>query len=60
MANSFSRLGEFSVIIFVEYIMFPFSSYLFSFFNTPDSQVWSFDGVADFLQIHFTALELFD
>jgi hypothetical protein len=32
----------------------------FSFFNAHDSQVWSFDGGAEFLHILFIALELFD
>jgi hypothetical protein len=34
--------------------------YLFSLFNAHDSQVWYFDGVAKFLHIPFTVLELFD
>jgi hypothetical protein len=34
--------------------------YLFSLFNAYDSQVWSFDGVAEFLHIPFTAHEFFD
>jgi hypothetical protein len=32
----------------------------FSFFNSHDSQVWSFSGVTEFLHIPFTAPELFD
>jgi hypothetical protein len=53
MGKTFSRCGKF------EYIMYPSGLHLF-FFNTHDSQVWSFDGVSDFLHISFTALELFD
>jgi hypothetical protein len=34
--------------------MYPFVFYLF-FFNAHDSQVWSFDGVAEFLHIPFTS-----
>jgi hypothetical protein len=45
---------------FIEYIMYPFGLHLFSFFNVNDSQVWTFDGVAELLHIPFTALELFD
>jgi hypothetical protein len=40
--------------------MYPFGLHLFSFFNAHDSQAWSFGGVAEFLYIPFTALELFD
>jgi hypothetical protein len=38
--------------------MHPFGLYLF-FFNASDSQVWSFDAVAESLHIPFTALETF-
>jgi hypothetical protein len=38
--------------------MYPFGLHLFSFLNAHDSQVWSIDGVAEFLHIPFTALEL--
>jgi hypothetical protein len=31
----------------------------FSFFNAHGSQVWSFDGVAEFFHITFRALEFF-
>jgi hypothetical protein len=41
---------------FIEYVMYVL--YLL-FFNAHDSQVWSFDGVSEFLHIPFTALELF-
>jgi hypothetical protein len=37
--------------------MYPFDLHLF-FFNAHDAQVWSFDVVAEFLHILFTALEL--
>jgi hypothetical protein len=30
------------------------------FFNVHDSQVWCFGGVAEFLHIPFTLLQLFD
>jgi hypothetical protein len=59
MDNSFSRLGKIFCYYFVEYIMYSFGLHLFSFFNAHDSQVWSFDGVAGFLHIPFTALYLF-
>jgi hypothetical protein len=58
MGKTFSRFGKFSVINFIEYIMYPFGWHLFSFFNTYESEVWSFDEVAEFLHIPFTALEL--
>jgi hypothetical protein len=45
---------------FVEYITNPFCLRLFSFFNAHDSQVWSFDGVGEFLHIPVAGLELFD
>jgi hypothetical protein len=34
--------------------------HLYSFFNAQDSQVWSFDGVAEFLHISFRGLVFFD
>jgi hypothetical protein len=40
--------------------MYPFCLHLFSFFNAHDSQVWSFDGVAEFLHNPFIVLDLFD
>jgi hypothetical protein len=43
-----------------EYIMYPFGLHLLSFFNAHDSQVWSFDGITEFLHLPFLALELFD
>jgi hypothetical protein len=45
---------------FIEYITCPFSLYLLPFFNAQDCQVWSFDGVSEFLYIPFTDLKLFD
>jgi hypothetical protein len=51
MGESFSSLGNY---YFIGYIMYPFVSDLFSFFNAHDSQVWSFDGVVEFLHIPFT------
>jgi hypothetical protein len=38
-------LGNF-LLLLVEYIMYPFGLYLFSFFDACDLQVCSFDGVA--------------
>jgi hypothetical protein len=38
--------------------MHSFCLHLFSFFNSHDSQVWSFDGVSEFLHFLFTNLEL--
>jgi hypothetical protein len=63
MGNSFSRFGKFSAIILLNILLFQQRRgglYLFSFFNAHDSQVWSFGGVAEFLNIPFIALELFD
>jgi hypothetical protein len=40
--------------------MYPFGLHFFSFFNDHDSQVWSFDGIIEFLHILFTVLELLD
>jgi hypothetical protein len=33
--------------------------HLFSFFDAHDSQVWSFDGVSEFLHFLFTGLEVY-
>jgi hypothetical protein len=52
------RFGNF-LVIFVEYILNPFSLHLFSFFDAHDSQVLSFDRVIEFLRIPFTALDYF-
>jgi hypothetical protein len=60
MDKTFSRFGTCSVIILLNILHIPLALHLFSFFNAHDSQVWSFDGVAEFLHIAFTALELFD
>jgi hypothetical protein len=56
----FLEIWEVFCYYFVEYIMYSFGSHLFSFFNAHGSQVWSFDGVAEFLHITFTALDWFD
>jgi hypothetical protein len=45
---------------FIECIMNSFCLDLFSFFNAPDSQIWSFDGVGELFHIPLTGLELFD
>jgi hypothetical protein len=47
----FSRLGKISVIILLNILQIPFA-------GTHDSQVWSFDGVGDFLHFPFSGLEL--
>jgi hypothetical protein len=54
------QIWEIFCYYFIGYIMYPFGLYLFSFFNAHDSQVWSLDGLTEFLHIPFTALELFD
>jgi hypothetical protein len=56
--QNFLEIWEIFCYYFIKYITYPFGLYLF-FFNDHDSQVWSFDGVAEFLHITFTALELF-
>jgi hypothetical protein len=56
----FLEVSEIFCYYFIEYITYPFDLHLFSFFNAHDSQILSFDGVAEFLHIPFTALELFD
>jgi hypothetical protein len=55
-----SQIWKVFCYYFTEYVMYPFGLHFFSFFNAHDSQVWPFDGVAEFLHIPFTALELFD
>jgi hypothetical protein len=60
MGNSFFEIWKCFCYYFAEYITYPFGLHLFSFFNIPDSQVWSFDRVNEFLRLPFTALELFD
>jgi hypothetical protein len=40
--------------------MYTFCLYLSSFFNAHDTQILSFEGVAEFLHIPFTALVMFD
>jgi hypothetical protein len=58
--QNFLEIWEILCYYFIVIIMYLFGLYLFSFFNAHDSQVWSFDGVAEFLHIPFTALQLFD
>jgi hypothetical protein len=58
--HNFLEIWEIFHYYFIEYIMNPFCLHLFSFFDAHDSQVWSFDGVGEFLYIPFTGLELFD
>jgi hypothetical protein len=57
--QNFPEIWEIFCYSFIEYILYPISLHIFSF-NAYDSQVWSFDGVTEFLHIPFTALELFD
>jgi hypothetical protein len=45
---------------FVLYNMNLFCLHFFSFFSAHGSQVWSFDGVSEFLHVPFLGLELFD
>jgi hypothetical protein len=60
MGITFSRFWEVFCYHFIEYIMNPICLDIFPFFNAHDSQVWSFDGVVEFLYIPFAGLELFD
>jgi hypothetical protein len=57
--QNFVEIWEIICYYFIEHSMYPFGLHLF-LFNTHDSQVWTFDGVAELLHIHFIALELFD
>jgi hypothetical protein len=52
----FLELWKLFCYYLIEYIAYPFGLHLFSF-SAHDSQVWSFDGVTEFLHILFTALE---
>jgi hypothetical protein len=58
--KNFLEIWKFFCYYFIEYIMNSFSLDLFSFFNSQDSQVRSFDVVGEFLHFPFTALELVD
>jgi hypothetical protein len=58
--QDFLKIWETFCYYSIEYVTYPFGLHLFSFFNALDSQVWSFDGVTEFLDIPFTALELFN
>jgi hypothetical protein len=61
MGIAYSRFEKFSDIIFLNMLQIPFAcTMIFSFFNAHDSQVWSCDGVGEFLHISFAGLELFD
>jgi hypothetical protein len=44
---------------FVQYITYTSGLQFFSFFNAHDLQVWSFDGIAEFLQVPITTVESF-
>jgi hypothetical protein len=59
MDSSFSSAWEIFCYSFVEYITYPFGVHLSSSFDAHDLQVWSFDGIADFLCIPFAAFESF-
>jgi hypothetical protein len=52
------KIWEIFCDYFVEYIMYTFGLHLFSF-NAHDLQVWSFDGISEFLLIPSAALESF-
>jgi hypothetical protein len=60
IGKSFSRFEKFSASILLNILCVPLAFISSPFFNAHDSQVWAFDGVAEFLYIPFTALELFD
>jgi hypothetical protein len=53
----FLEIWEIFCYYFVGYIIYPFG--LHFFFDAHDLQVWSFDGVAEFLCIPFAAFESF-
>jgi hypothetical protein len=55
----FFEIWEIFCYYFIEYITYPLAC-TSSPPSMPDSQVWPFDGVTEFLHIPFTALELFD
>jgi hypothetical protein len=55
--HNFLEIWEIFCYYFIEYVTYPFSLHLF--FNAHDSQVWSFDGVHEFLHIPVISLELF-
>jgi hypothetical protein len=57
MGISFSRSGKLFAIL-LNILCTPFVFHLF-FFNAHDSQASFFDGIAEFLPIHFTALKSF-
>jgi hypothetical protein len=58
--QNFLKIWEIFCYYFIACIMDPFCLYFFSFFNAHESQVWSSDGVTEFLHIPFSALGLFD
>jgi hypothetical protein len=59
MGICFLRFGKFSVYYFVKNIMYTFDLHLFSFPSTHDSQVCSFDEVAEFSDIHLAVFNSF-
>jgi hypothetical protein len=52
----FLEIWKFFSYYFIEYITYTFGLHWFSFYSVHDLQVWSFDRVAEFLHISFTAL----
>jgi hypothetical protein len=60
MDNSFLRFGKFSVINLLNILYIPLACTSSPSFDAHESQVWSFDEVAEFLHIPITDLELFD
>jgi hypothetical protein len=53
------KIWEIFYYYFVKYITYTFGLHVFSFFDALGSQIWSFDGGADFLHISFAALQFF-
>jgi hypothetical protein len=51
--------GEISAIVLFKF-MYTFGLQIFSFFSASDLQVWSFNGITEFLGILFAALESFN
>jgi hypothetical protein len=56
--HHFLKIWEIFCYYFLDYITYTIVLYLFSFFDDHDSQVWSLDGVTDFLHINLLLLSL--
>jgi hypothetical protein len=54
----FLKIWEIFCYYFVEYIIYTFGLHLFCFFNAPNLQVCSFNGLTEFLHIPFAVLSL--